>query len=172
MKKYALVPIEQWERDMKVIVEEPSSCAAAAGNISFDNYSKKEAQPEEVIDDRLQREVEADTNNSDRMNLVEERFDDEVKLEPEPHPSKLTSNTKLGSARSLTDPEPDNAPSSSLKQTNSSEEIGLAKKTIKPVKKRKTTRISPFNVDAHNKKKIATKLSASGNKKKKIKVQV
>jgi len=38
---------------MKVIVEEPSSCAAAAANITFDDYVKKEDKLEEMIDTQL-----------------------------------------------------------------------------------------------------------------------
>ena len=149
MKKYALVPIEQWDSEMKVIVEEPSSCTAAAANVSFENYIKKEDKAEETIDNRLQREDEIETNNSEET------------LDPAPDnassslpPSPLSKQTKTS--------EDDETSSKTIKPESSS-------RTIKPLKKREASRISPFNHDARNKKKINEKLGVQGKKKKKIK---
>ncbi len=158
MKKYALVPIEQWDSEMKVIVEEPSSCAAASGNISFDDYSKQEIEPEEVIENRLQSKDRLEQNDP-----ADETFADEA-LPP-----------KVGRDPSLLKPEPENESTSlqdllPTKQTNTSEISEPVNKSIKPIKKRETNPISPFNADAHNKKKkISTEAETLGKKKKKSK---
>ena len=175
MKKFALVPIEQWQQEMKVIVEEPSSCTSAAANISFDNYvaaKKDDKKEEEMIDTRLKASDRLDSNDSNQTNGVDESLTDEDAKEL----SKNLSDADLDSKHSSNeldlaskDLSTDSIPDHTLtKQTNTVEENKHAKKYINPVIKNESTHISPFNIDARNKRKKSIKLS-TGKKKTKIK---